>query len=287
MGNHILSLTVYPYLCFPSATQFSHNPTVHRVPWVWLALDHIVQGIKQNTTGGPFRAGTVSLPHHRSYRNLGNKNESTSKKSHLGCPASSLLELQWLLGFWNNVAQKAGLPGNEFLLLGSGQLLSLPAFSLHWQFIGCPTPIFFFLLNFLFSGQALYLTHLAVYFLCTWARTCQLQGKKRAVPHWTCHSATALPVNIKIQRAWEMKPLFHFSATSCLYLYTCLIWIISEGSGGWSQTSLPPTSPVASPCARLQAQFPYSLFQLLCPVAPRGIRFYARLQKACLKSLYI
>lgn len=173
------------------------------LPWVWLALDHTVQA--SNTTSGHLRAGTASLPHHRSYHNLSNKNESTSKKSHLGCPASSLLELQWLLCFWNNVAQKAGLPGTEFLLLGSSQLLSLPAFSLQWQFIGCPTPFFFFfcLLNFLFSGQGLYLTHLAVYFPCTWARTCQMQGKKRAVPHWTCHSATAMPVNIKIQHAWE------------------------------------------------------------------------------------
>lgn len=185
MGNHFLSLTLYPYLYFPSATQLSNNSASHCVPWVRLALDHTVRGIKQTTTSGHLRAGTVPLPHQRSYHNLGNKNESTSKKSHLGCPASSLLELQCLLGFWNNVAQKAGLPGTEFLLLGSSQLLSLPAFSLHWQFIGCPTPIFFFPLKFFLFWESLILDSPAHIFPLYLSKNMSTARKKKKEPSLT------------------------------------------------------------------------------------------------------
>lgn len=223
---------------------------------LWLLLMPVIPLFKASDTKGRHLRAEAVCASSLDYHNLDNKNEITSDKSHLGCPTSSLLELQWHLGFQNNVAQQDGLPGTEEASSTELQPAALFAcFLSSWQFIGCPTP-FFSLLNFSFSGQAMYLTHLAVYFPCTWARTHQWQGK-RVIPHWTCHRATAMPVNIKIQCAWEMKPLFPFSATSCLYLYTWLPLIIPQGSGGWSQTSQPPTSPVASPHAGCQAPIPF------------------------------
>lgn len=118
---------------------------------LWLLLMPVIPLFKASDTKGRHLRAEAVCATSLDYHNLDNKNEITSDKSHLGCPTSSLLELQWHLGFQNNVAQQDGLPGTEEASSSVLQPAALFAcFLSSWQFIGCPTPFFFPLKFFVF-----------------------------------------------------------------------------------------------------------------------------------------